>query len=183
MQTAAEMCDLTLPWHHGCCCSQLCTGIALMCEGEQEVIWLETMGGFLDFQTEQPPDLICTRIHECEWEGGLGKAPGGAEGWVANIFFSSKYYLNLSQNNHSITITLSLLWYLLCGGWSTSTGVSFLAGHLPGTDGKNQKSSLPSSRVLICGMQSSCGMPQPRAVSAAIIFSEYSVWASQRQHF
>lgn len=69
MQTAAEMCDLTLPWHHRrCCCSQLCTGIALMCEGEQKVIWLETMGFLLEFQTEQRPDLIWTRIHECEWE-------------------------------------------------------------------------------------------------------------------
>lgn len=142
-------------------------------------------GGFSRVSDRAAP---WSHLHKNTWmwmgvQGGLGKAPGGAEWWVANIFFSSNYYLNLSQNNHSITITLSLLWYLLCGGWSTSTGVSFLAGHLPGTDGKNQKSSLPSSRVLICGMQSSCGMPQPRAVSAAIIFSEYSVWASQRQHF
>lgn len=166
MQTAAEMCDLTLPWHHRrCCCSQLCTGIALMCEGEQKVIWLEVIYGVFSWSFWQSSPLI-SFAWEYMNESGNARSPGQSTSWGrgvgSNHLFQQQLWLKLSQNNHVITVMPTLLWYLLCGVWSTSTGLSFLAGHLPGTDGKNQQSPLPSSRLLICGMQSSCGMPQPR---------------------
>lgn len=180
MQTAAEMCDLTLPWRRRrCCCSQLCTGIALMCEGEQKVIWLENMGLFWSFRQSSP-------LTSFAWEyinvSGNARRPGESTSWsrgVGSISFSSNYYLNYLK---IIMQSLSRL----CGRVPPLWGLehqhrSVLPGWAPLRD-TWQKPAKSFTFLQGLNLWHAKLMPQPRTVSASIVF-KYSVWARQRQHF
>lgn len=70
VQTAAEMCDLTLPWHLGRCCSpSFALALARMCEREQKVIWLETVAFCWAFCQVQLYHFIS--LLECCWRASL----------------------------------------------------------------------------------------------------------------
>lgn len=106
--------------------------LALMCEGEQKVVWLETIAFCWVFRQSSPLNSFTS---ECVNAGGITKRHGqsmaGSRGVGSNHLFQQQLLLKLSQNNHATTITLTLPWSLLCGVRSMSEAMPFPAGHPP----------------------------------------------------
>lgn len=150
----------TSAWSHPSLAPQemllLALVLALMHEGEQNVLCLETIAFCWVFMQSSPPTSLA---RECMKASGNIRRHG--ESMVqsrrvgSNHLFQQQLLLKLAQNIHATTTTLTLLWYLLCGDGSTSEAMSLLAGHSPRGRSQRWTNSFTFLQGLKCGVWSS----------------------------